>query len=57
MEALTSGMCQRSTDRGEVRRKMFATGPSASARFSRKRPSTPKQQGGIHRRRRKKIQW
>lgn len=55
MEAVISDICEdRRGSRGERRR---SAGPNASARFSRKRPNTPKQRSGVHRRRRKKIQW
>lgn len=43
--------------RPECRRGRMPVGSGASSRFTRRRPKSPKQTSGIHRRRRKKIQW
>ncbi len=43
--------------RVEFRRERMPTASGAACRFSKRRTKSPKQMSGLHRRRRKKIQW
>jgi hypothetical protein len=43
--------------RPEYRRVRMPSSSGAPGRFSRRRTKTPNQMSGMHRRRRKKIQW
>lgn len=43
--------------RSDFRRAKMPTASGNASRFSRRRPKSPRQMSGLHRRRRKKIQW
>ena len=43
--------------RTDFRRAKMPTGSGNASRFSKRRPKSPRQMSGLHRRRRKKIQW